>query len=233
MSYEAYGLWYEYLKRTDPDSWSEDVQKDFGDVKTMNFDDWFNEVKFDLFANYGMKFDALTVRAMREPEGADKINFDTHLVLIIDRSLPISFLMPRIESRVRINSLANIKAGRTKWKPTSAKYPFASRPDIAALKTTLLMYDTKKANPDWPNWKVGQAVQSIVEVTTPILRKHKLKSKDAIGEITTKKKMLTQVTARYLKNADALLSNVTQGIFPSTKLRQPSKSNTPPAATDK
>jgi GTPase SAR1 family protein len=235
MSVEAIKLWYEYLREASPETWSDKVRKDFGGVLTSNFEDWIDEVRFDLFANYGMKSDALPVRAMREPKGADKINFDTHLVLVIDISKPISFLMPRIESRLRVNSSANIKAGRTKWEPTLAKYPFASRPDVAALKTTLLMYVTKKENPEWPNWKVGEYVQSKVEATNPILMKHKIKEGDTQAIKISKKKMLEQVTTRYLKNANALITNVAIGIFPSSKpiKATTTKSNTHPVAADK
>lgn len=217
MSYDAYELWYDFLNETDPDTWSEKTRKDFSGVLTMNFDDWFREVKFNLFTNYDMKMDRLPVHSLREGASTDKIDFDTHLVLVIDLSCPASFLMERVESRIKTALLDERKAGRPEWKPTLAKYPFCSRPDVAALRTTLHMHKTKKANPNWPNWKVGQDVQQLVEASQPILRKHKLQDGDQPAVMTAKKKMLEQVTTRYLKNASALLNNVAQGIFPSTQ----------------
>ena len=48
-----YELWYEFLKRTDQTDWSKEVKRDFVGVFQKDFETWFREVKFNLFAPYG------------------------------------------------------------------------------------------------------------------------------------------------------------------------------------
>jgi hypothetical protein len=211
MSYEAYELWYEYLKRTNPTTWSVDVRKDFGGVLLSSCDDWFREVQFDLFAIYGMQFDKLPVRVMRDPKGAANVNFDTHLVLIIDLSRPVSFLMPRIQSKIEIELSEEGKAGRPKWKQSLAKYPFARRPDPEALRICLDVHDAKRDHPDWTLWKIGSYIQTL----HPILLEQKLKNTDTDAERTAKQKVLTATMGRYLARAEKIKAGVVNGIFPA------------------
>lgn len=49
MSDTAYRLWYEYLRETDPNTWTPTVRMDFAGVLELDFDEWFSRVKFDLF----------------------------------------------------------------------------------------------------------------------------------------------------------------------------------------
>ena len=219
MSINAFWLWYEYLKRTDPNTWSEEVRKDFEGVLTKDsFNEWWGaDVRLKLFAKYNLRMTENPVRVLRRNEKGDDINRDTHIALVIDISQPKDVLMKKISSRLAL-AQGQIKSGRPKWAPSKAKYPFAKKPDVVALKITLDIYDIKKNNPDWPNWRVGQEAQLIHEATNPILRKQMIKENDTPAEIVAKKKILGEVTARYLKRAEALLINVTKGIFPEDKI---------------
>lgn len=49
MPNTAYRLWYEYLRETEPSTWSASVRKDFAGVLDQDFEEWFEAVKFDLF----------------------------------------------------------------------------------------------------------------------------------------------------------------------------------------
>ena len=227
----AYELWYEYLKETDPDTWSEEVRKDFGGVLTKSFSEWFGNatIRFDLFAPFHHKdwYNRIPVRAALGPtdlkwiteymteEGPDErlmeedqIEPPTHTVLIIDLSLPRAAIMERIE-RILNRKQGKRSAGRPDWKPREVRYPFACRPDVSSLEIALSAYRLRKANPGWPMWKVGNELSA----TFPILQKQKMKEGDI--DSVNKQKVLDTVTRRYLKTAEAVMAGVVKGVFPA------------------
>lgn len=50
MAVNAYQLWYDYLKETDINNWDAAVREDFAGVFEMEFEEWFEQVRIDLFS---------------------------------------------------------------------------------------------------------------------------------------------------------------------------------------
>ena len=48
------------------------------------------------------------------------------------------------------------EVGRQYAKKSQAKYQFKGQPNISALKTALLVYDTAKDNPKMKLWEIGK-----------------------------------------------------------------------------
>lgn len=44
-STDPYKCWFEYLKKTDRNEWSEDVAEDFGEIKNITFEQWWPDHK--------------------------------------------------------------------------------------------------------------------------------------------------------------------------------------------
>lgn len=230
MDIAAYKLWYEYLKETDPDTWSDDVRKDFGGVLTAgSFNDWYAEVWFDLFFTMGPEgmtqpMEDFSVREFvgLEPEGykrtvlgasyrARAVVYEespTHTVLVLNLSYPKTTLMEEV-GRYIDDAIDNRKKGRPAERTSFAKYPLACRPDVSSLGIALEAYLLRKANPDWPVWKIGNTLAA----NFPILQKQRMKEGDI--DSVSKQKVLDTVTRRYLKTADSVMAGVVVGVFPN------------------
>lgn len=205
MSDDAYKLWYAYLKETNPDTWSEEVRRDFGGVLTESFEEWFSQAYFELWLPLKAgsapvrQYDANTeIPEMRESE----------IAVVIDLDRPKDALIRSLDWIISFKQGPR-KAGRPPFvQLPSVKYPFACRPDVPSLEIALAAWKLKK-DTDWHNWKVGNELAK----TFPILRAQKIKEGDL--DSTAKQKVLESVTWRYLQTADAVLAGVVKGIFPA------------------
>jgi hypothetical protein len=220
----AYELWYEYLKETDPDTWSDEVRRDFGGVLTSkSFEEWFSaEIRFKLFPVYGLKEEDLPVRNLSGKKDEAWISDWLHrmddldeeaddpskyTVLVINRNYPRAMLMEKIE-RILSRKQPKKKAGRPEWQAPFSKYTFARRPDISSLEIALAAYQIKKRG--IPNWQVGNELAK----SFPILQEQRIRGEHDPDEIA-KKKALESAASRYLKSAAAVQAGVVCGIFPA------------------
>lgn len=221
---QAYQLWYEYLKETNPDTWSDEVRKDFGGVlEASSFEEWFSvETRMTLFPVYGLKHENLPVRPLSgtkdetwicdwlhrmdhlDDEADDPSNFT---VLVINLDYPRAFLMEKIERQL-IRKQPKKITGRPEWKAPLSKYTFACRPDISSLEIALAAYRLKKSA--IPNWQIGNELTKAF----PILQEQRIRG-DKDPSITAKKKVLESAVSRYLKAAERVLAGVVKGIFPA------------------
>lgn len=220
----AYELWYEYLKETKPETWSEEVRQDFsGALTASSFEKWFSaDVRLSLFRVYGTNRENMPVRIFggkkdeewvanwlhRHDDLDDEADDPSkHTVLVVNLDYPRAFLMEKIE-RILTRAQPKKKAGRPEWMAPYSKYTFARRPDISSLEIALAAYRLKKKG--MSNWQVGNELAK----SFPILRKQKITGDNDLNT-TAKQKVLETAVSRYLKLADVVLAGVVEGVFPA------------------
>lgn len=220
----AYELWYEYLIETNPDTWSDEVRRDFvGALTAGSFKSWFSaDVRLSLFRVYGKGSENMPVRALirgiddewvtKWLHRLDDLEDDAddpskHTVLVINLDYPRAFLMEKVEQQL-IRRQPKKKAGRPDWRAPYSRYTFARRPDISSLEIALAAYRLKKSG--IANWHVGNELAKAF----PILQDQRIKGDDDPNK-TAKQKVLQSAASRYLKMADAVLAGVVQGVFPA------------------
>lgn len=220
----AYELWYEYLMETNPDTWGDEVRRDFGGALTAgSFKKWFKaDVRLSLFRVYGSNPDNMPVRTLiggRDKEWITKWfqrlddlddeadDPSKHTVLVVNLDYPRAFLMEKIE-QILIRKQPKKKAGRPDWKAPYSKYTFARRPDISSLEIALAAHRMKKSG--LTNWQVGNELAK----SFPILQDQRIRREDDPHK-TAKQKVLESAVSRYLKLADAVLAGVVNGVFPA------------------
>lgn len=221
----AYELWYEYLMESKPETWSEEVRRDFGGALTAgSFVKWFSaDVRLSLFSVYGSnpenrparilmggKDEEWITKWLHRLDGLEDDADDPskHTVLVVNLDYPRAFLMEKIE-RILTRKQPKKKAGRPDWKAPHSKYTFARRPDISSLEIALAAYRMKKTK-GLSNWQVGNELAK----SFPILQDQKIKGGHD-PDTTAKKKVLESAASRYLKLADAVLAGVVEGVFPA------------------
>lgn len=236
---DLYWLWYEFLKLNDQNdpNWNPQVYKDFKGVFEMEFEDWFRAVRFDLFAPLGPILGdggkwwwRRPVTRLMNVESAKHINFDTHLVLVIDRSHPLSDLKKRVMLQleratgddeeivdgvaIHIPSPQKVKKrGSPEFKQSFARYPFEAKPDAWALKQVLQLYKFRKKNPKIePLYNVGVEAKKLPEFDW-LLRNIKVEK----GLTTEDEEKIGQEVSRLLARAEKIKAGVAKGKFPVTK----------------
>lgn len=241
MSYEAtYKLWYEFLRRTDPNNWSgesedgkQNVKKDFAGTDKQDFETWLDgDKRMRMFAPYGPIDDPKTaknrpVRHVSKGQGIEDVNHETHIVLVIDIREPVSTLIENIERMVKLatetwwldhvwwndkHKGSKSRVGRTKWEKNKALYPLEMRPDIEALELTLLIHDIDQfaKQEDWPHWKTGVEAKEINSAFLPLM-KYGNDGPDADQKIE-----LSNAVIRILDRAEKIKAGVVKGIFPAS-----------------
>ena len=226
---EPYRLWCEFLKRTEPSTWSEEVKRDFGGVFTTDFLHWFIDVRPELFFPHGpVSNDNWRKRApfiaLWKSENIDDVNRDTHSILVIDRSQPHSVLEEKFKRHLQTYAKGareasgdsddigpkQRKRGATPWTKSHAKYPFAKRPDVEALQHVLYVHDLQRDNPTWKHWKIGVKAKERFKNLLPLM---KLKE----GEVPTmeQKEILNAKVGYFLARAKKIKDGVIKGVFPA------------------
>jgi len=226
---KPYELWYEFLKRTDPSTWSEEVKRDFGGVLTTDFFDWFFEVRPELFWPHGPVSDDKWRRnapfiSLWKGENIEDINRDTHSILVIDRSQPHSVLEEKFKQHLQIYARGprdvsgdsdvtgpkQRKRGASTWEESNALYPFKKRPNIAALEQVLYVHDLQRDHPTWKHWKIGVKAKEKFKDLLPLM---KLKE----GEVPSMehKEILNAKVGYFLARAKKIKAGVIEGVFPA------------------
>lgn len=223
----AYELWYEYLMETKPETWNDEVRKDFGGALTAgSFEEWYSSASLSLFridrrkpentpimASGLREMTRADLEALRDRRRCEQLDEEAddrgELTLIaINRSCPPALLMKLLENYL-MPKQPKRKPGRPAWKAPTSKYTFSSPPHIEALEISLAAYRLKKNG--IPNWQVGSELAK----KFPILRNNRIKGDDDDLEIKAKRKGLASTASRYLKKADAVLAGVINGVFPA------------------
>jgi len=228
-------LWYEFLRRTDINDWSEKVKQDFAGTHEQDFETWLDyDKRCRMFAPHGPMtgpngdnwIKNLPVRPLSKGQGIDDVDHDTHLILVIDQRKPYSVIMESIERKVKLVTeawwLDNVwwnddvpkesKSKHREWEKSKALYPLASRPDLEALELTLLIHDIHHypKNDEWHHWNTGVEAKKTRPDFQPLMKYGNA------GPDADEKIKLGAAVIRILDRAKRIKGGVVQGIFPAT-----------------
>jgi len=205
-----YYWWYEYLKRHDEyrlcckqkgRGQFNKLYKDFGNVHNQSFDEWWERHQ-GLFE----KPEPFVIHHLESKAEYEWCDFDTTMFM------GVNLLVPKRTLLLEFNRLLNKHhpggRGRPDWDDSMATYSLEARPDVRVLKKTLEVYDFRKANEQLTLWEIGDQLK--------INPSHSTTGKVAAGRtpFVVQRKNVGSAVSRYLRHADALISNTGNGIFP-------------------
>ena len=208
----VYYWWYEYLKR------NEDYQrccqnggkgklaklyKDFGDVHSLSFYDWFFTEGFGerLFAEPPAR---IRLDELESPKDWDK-NWKRDEVMVV--VVPLKHPKRRINrwfARV-LDERHEGRPGHTVTEPQCA-YPVTQKYTAPSLDQILLVYDFAKANPGLKQHEIGLKLRLVSRAMPAPGNSTELLAK--------KRNVMGSIVSRYLKKAEAYIRNTAIGKFP-------------------
>ena len=209
-----YYWWYEYLKRhkgygncckRKGHGALSSLYEKFGNVHRLPFDKWWE-------GHWGL-FHALEPFVIYRHTRPDFLNWEA---LGNSLLLEINLIYSKREIRREFNKLLREQhpgmRGRPKWDKATVKHPFHapadyplhSRPNIRGLERMLKVYDLRE-NTDLTLWEIGEKLKlNPSEMST---------GKD--GRLDEhRRRVMTALVSRYLRQAKAIISNTGKGIFP-------------------
>jgi len=205
------------------------VQKtyaEFGDVYTMNFDDWWLKTGADLFGFDYERPRITKIAQLAKDEDysdtpaalldaylkTDRVNqgMPSSLLLALPLGVPKRTLMMELSRLIdKTNIAAPPKA--QKAKRALSKQRLRSKPLFMYIK--LLMY--KSVSPSAALWKLGLRANVSPTYSEDMALDTKVSSKNIDQRLN-----LTVLTSRALRKAKLVAENAARGLFPSTDPRE-------------
>lgn len=180
---------------------------DFGDVYELEFRLWWGRLN-----RGGYLFS--------EREMNDRINQVSSIEKCAEALQNPSIILARIpiyESKSQLlktfkfflRDKHQTKRGRRKVVST-ALYPFCSTPNVSALEQTLTVYEA------WQESIKSNQNKTLADIGIELrlVRKFMPTSKDTPKEITAKRNKMSATVSRYIRDAEAIISNTALGRFP-------------------
>ena len=239
----VYYFWWEFLRRHS--GYKKTCQSDGKGKYSKLYRDFGNVHASDVFWDWWTHHQSL----FSEPKGRviKECRFNTHfehdddtLVLSVPLEIRTAYLVKLFRKALDEHEDRIAKARRK----SRALYPVASKPNLQALYTAMVAWDTKQAHPnaklhelyDLVEPHTNMAIDQRVEVAgddaddsylinLPKAEREARKSgsedvflREARAVVRRRKR---QTLLRHLKAADALIENVGRGIFPLKQKRKP------------
>ncbi len=209
----VYYWWYEFLKR------NEDYRRccerggkgqlaklyaDFGNVHTLSFSHWWQEEK------RGERLFAEPVSPIELRELKDATEWDTEWtsdsVMVV--AVPLGEPKRRIKRWFHrlLNDRHTGAPGRPVKRASGSLYPVYGKFSVMSLQQMLLVYDFVKDNPTMTQSNVGKQLN--------LIKKAMPKVGDSIPLLAKKRNRMSATVSRYLRRANAMITNVGKGKFP-------------------
>ncbi len=216
----VYYLWWEFLRRHEgyrrtSESGGEGdyaaLYRDFGDVHATDFRTWWtkDERGARLFAEPAVPVSVVLLKP--GDIGAILPNWESGELIVV--GIPLG--LPKEHITQRIGALLKQhhkrRRGERTLKESRALYPVTGQVNVASLKKALRVYDLKKANPETPDWRIGQEVGLGDLLTAQELSVPRGKSTATIRD---KRNKLAIATSRKRRMAEAIIEGVGRGRFP-------------------
>lgn len=189
-----YRLWHQCLQFVPLKMWAKHVRRDLGSAQRLSFDDWWADVS-DLLE----ELEPEPVRVIDTKEEAKKFSLwesEGDAVLLVNLSYPTKTLMEEIERRLR--ALQKNKRGRPA-RESLAEYPLTRKPNVRQIELLLRVYQCREVDG-----------MSLIETCKKLKLAPQANATDAAG-----RNVMSATTSRYLRRAQALIFNASQGVFPS------------------
>lgn len=219
----VYYWWWEYLKsneqyetyclehRGKPKKKLIKLFKDFDDIHSMSFSEWWLEPYEHLFyTNRGAKLFAsknnnAPLMLIPEYDFISINDFKTPWDRIYV-SIPLQYLSKQ-EIKKGLSDIVDTwvigKPGKRTKRPRVTSYPVLGRPNVLKLKLHLQVYRYRQCHLDLPLYQIAQDLRLFKLA-------HYLKSEPDVDHKNT----MSAVVSRHLKKARALIKNVGFGRFP-------------------
>jgi hypothetical protein len=208
----VYFWWFEYLRRNieyqatcrrNGKGKHSKLYEHFGDVMSGDFRTWWSES--DRGANLFAEPQRPSIR-VRPPSESDQrgIQLENIMLIEVPLDLPIGHLVRNFR-QILSKHHSGRKGGRQALS-SQAMFKPTGKVDVAFLQIALLVWDSKKSEPQKPLWRIAQDLG--------ISRQHHLKSTDSPSEMADKKNTLAATASRYFRKADAMIQRVVLGQFP-------------------
>ena len=205
-----YYWWWEFLRRNDryikccksggKGTYSS-LYRDFGDVRSNNFERWWRERGESLFSETSAPVTMGVVTDVKQLQEMDLRNCITIVLPLTVSKRDLKKRFGKILMRVHQGH-----RGGNRFGQSTALYQLAAKPVVKTLETTLKVYDLARDHPDWPLWKIGRAARVSPE--------HAVYSNQPMSHQRDARNALAQKTSRYLKDARAYVNNTVKGNFP-------------------
>jgi hypothetical protein len=196
---------------------------DFGDVTTIDFDDWWTTRGIHIFGSpyekpIPIKIAGITQNESYEPlfERALKNYFEVKLrnqgqpaalVIGVPLSLPKRLIMQSISKLIDDEKTPTLNKAKRANKPLAVQR-LRSEPLFVMLR--LLM--AKAQHEDWPLWRLGLHAKVSDKFSKLDIQVGKKRIQDAGAKVN-----LNVLTCRYILKAKLVAENTARGEFPSSK----------------
>lgn len=207
--------WIEFLKRSD--SYRQQCKageggaifKDFGNIFEEEFLDWWNNDDRELLFLPGTSLGVWPLENVKEFKEALS---EEWLVVKIDPKCTKKTIMYWLDDLL-FSHQPDVRGKRNHDVIEPPKYETFARPNVPALKKTLAIYDQYLIQPK-PMYKIYDKLEAEGIVT--------FKSKDDESfdkhkaDDSTRRRVKTSTISRYIRQAENLIKNVEQGVFPKS-----------------
>lgn len=215
-----YYWWFQYLKRhegylacCERNGFGEysELYLDWGDVRTNEFDDWFEMYGGVLFKEPYVP-DALTeIKSTAELGGVD---WNSVMVVVSPIRIGKKTLSKRDIKRqfaMMVDDRFPKKAAGRPLHGSAAKYRIANYPNLNALKEILCVYDLHKAEPKLKQWQIGERLYHEKKLT---ITKNAVTVPSEPLEFGRVRNIMTAAIGRHLKIARSYIANSVGPLFP-------------------
>ena len=187
------------------------LYKDFGDVRSDNFKEWWKDKGVELFAEKPLpqSLTKLTTKAEWDETWGDSV-----MVVAVPLSMSKRYIYSRFITLVKKNHTA--KRGRTaeQWTKSTAKYRINRNHTIDNLRTTFTVYSEYVTNNKLPKhdkltiWQLGDKLKIVKNATTV--------KNELIGRTEIERRnILAASVSRYVKQAKKIIAATAEGKFPA------------------
>jgi hypothetical protein len=207
--------WVEFLKRSD--SYRQqceageggEVYQDFGNIFDIEFLDWWNNDDRELLFLPGTSLGVWPVENVKQFKEAVS---EEWLVVKIDPKCTRKSIIYWLDDLL-FSHQPDVRGQLNHNVIERPKYETFSRPNVPALKKTLAIYDQFLIEPK-PLYKIYDKLKNdgVVEFKSKDDENFdKVKSDDS-----TSRRIKTSTISRYIRQAENLIKNVEQGVFPKS-----------------
>lgn len=207
--------WFEFLKRSESYEHQCEigeggtVYQDFGNVFGVDFLEWWNNDDRELLFLPGTSFGVWPVENIKDLKQALS---EQWLVVKIDPRCTKKTILYWLEEML-FSQQPEVRGHRNVGVTELPKYEPFTTADVQGLKKTLAIYDLYLVEPK-PLYKIYEKIQLRDDI-----RKFKCKDKEKNknnDDDSTSRRVKTSSISRYIKQAQKLIKNVEQGVFPKS-----------------
>lgn len=228
----AYKLWFEFLKLSEQQTWSEDVAEYFGNL-SGDFEAWWPEHKY-LFEKPKLpKIDEVLTEEQFNSYSDARPSEDDPGVLV----LAVWMYPTKKDLRAAFEEILakyhQGDAGRPEFDTYGECYSFASRPDVQMMEKILAVYhvyleDQKKPEKDrMPLWQIEEEASKTKQLIDKTSESAEFiwKAQNVDSSILESRRRSQHTTVRkYINYAEEILKNVVIGKFPVYNVSKSKKS---------